>query len=70
MVDKLDYVRMSEGDALDVTGFSSGYGVHPVDAVHAVLAANNDCWLVSFDRELKEAVGRAGFIVFDPRDLL
>ena len=70
MVEKLEFVKLSQDNGLDVTAFSSGYGVHPVDAVHAVLAENNGCWLVTFDGDLKVAAGRAGFMVFDPRDLL
>jgi len=29
-----------------------------------------DCWLITFDYDLKEASGKAGIDVYDPRDLL
>ena len=69
VLDKFELVKLSMGVAEEATAFSGMFGIHMLDAMHAAFASLNGCWLVTFDRELKDAAGRAGVKVFDPRDL-
>ncbi len=54
----------------DATYLASIYGVHKTDSIHAAMASMHDCWVVTFDYELKTAASKAGIEVFDPRDLV
>jgi predicted nucleic acid-binding protein len=55
MLDKLKFLKVSKKIADDAVYFSSAYGVHKADALHAMLASSNNCILVTRDRELYRA---------------
>jgi len=68
-VNKLKIVKKNRKIAEDAVYFSSSFGIHIVDAFHAIIAKMNDCWLVIFDRMLKDGAKKYKIKTFDPRDL-
>jgi len=70
LLDKLEWVKVTRKIAKEATDLNSLYGIHRADAIHAATASMYDCWLVTFDHELKKAAKKAGIEVYDPRDLI
>ena len=70
IINKIEWVRLTRKVADEAIYLASNYGIHKADAIHAAMASVYDCWLVTFDYELKTAAKKAGIDVFDPRDLV
>ena len=69
LVNKLEWVKLTRKVADEAVYLAGNYGIHRADAIHAAMASVYDCWLVTFDNELKTAASKAGIEVHDPRDL-
>ncbi|MCW4051074.1 MAG: PIN domain-containing protein [Candidatus Bathyarchaeota archaeon] len=70
VLNKITILKKNIKIAEEANYFSSTYGVHPADALHAMSAKMNKCWLITFDRELKRSSTQFGVETFDPRDLI
>ena len=70
IINKIEWVKLTKKIAEEAVYFSSIFGIHSKDAIHAAMASMYDCWLVTFDYDLKVASGKAGIDVYDPKDLL
>ena len=68
--EKLEKIKIDRETADEAVHLSSIHGIHKLDALHAALANENECILVTFDRDLKRASSLAGIKVRDPRDLV
>jgi len=69
LLEKIEWVKTTKQVAEEATYLYSLYGIHRADAIHAAMASMYDCWLITYDRELKKAAKTAGLIVYDPREL-
>ncbi len=69
IMNKIEWVRLTRKTAEEALYLSSIYGIHPKDAIHAAMALMFDCWLITFDHDLKRASKKADMPVHDPRDL-
>jgi predicted nucleic acid-binding protein len=70
IIKKIEWVKLTRKVADEAVYLSSIHGIHRTDAIHAAMASMYDCWLVTFDNDLKTAAKNAGIEVYDPRDLV
>ena len=70
IIDKLTIVKVTEKIAEDAVHLSSSYGIHKVDALHAIMAKSNDCLLITRDVELRYAASKYGIPTFRPEEIL
>lgn len=69
IIDKIEWVKLTRKIAEEAIYLSSIYGIHTKDAIHAAMASMYDCWLITFDYDLKRASKKAGIPVYDPRNM-
>lgn len=67
---KLEKVSLDMDVENEAIHLASLFGVHKLDSLHAALSLRNDCILVTFDQDLKQAAKHAGCPVSDPRELV
>jgi predicted nucleic acid-binding protein len=70
LLGKVEWVKFTSKIADEAIYLESIYGIHRLDALHAAMASMYDCWLVTFDHDLKKAAKKAGIQVRDPRELV
>jgi predicted nucleic acid-binding protein len=63
-------VKVTQKIADDSVYFSSIYGVHTVDALHAMMAKLNNCYLVTRGRDLTYAAKKYEINTFKPEELI
>jgi predicted nucleic acid-binding protein len=70
MIDKLDIIRVTAKVAEEAAYMHSSWGIHMMDAIHAVVAKQNNCILVTRDNELVEAAKSYGVRCVEPEELI
>jgi len=70
MISKLTIVKVTKKIAEDAVYLSSSYGIHKVDALHAIMAKSNDCLLITRDVELRYAALKYGIATFRPEEII
>jgi rRNA-processing protein FCF1 len=67
---KYEMEKITQKIADDAAYFCGMYGIHKVDAIHAMIAQLNDCYLVTRDRDLIFAAKEYGVKTYRPEDLI
>ena len=70
MIDKLTIVKVTKKIADDAIYLSSSYGLHKVDALHAIMAKSNGCLLITRDAELRFAAVKYGIPTYRPEEII